>query len=110
MPNFVEIAEHVDNRSTVITDCWKAYCELEQKHWSHLTVNHSINFVDPTTGAHTQNIESTWWQLKRNLPSTHGANILHFSQYLSRRKFAGADAHICTTFLRHIVELYLGKK
>ena len=104
------IEQHVDERSAVITDCWKAYSQLEQQNWCHLTVNHSVNFVDPTTGAHTQNIENTWWQMKRNLPSTHGGNLLlHFAQYLWRRKFTGTDRHTCTTFLRHISELYPGR-
>jgi len=105
------VEQHVDERSTVITDCWKGYCQLEQDNWSHLTVNHSMNFVDPTTGTHTQNIENMWWQMKRNLSSTHGANmLLHFAQYLWRRKFDGVNSLLCTTFLHHISDIYPGRK
>ncbi|KII69129.1 hypothetical protein RF11_14099 [Thelohanellus kitauei] len=39
--------------------------------YNFLNINHSINFVDPHYGANTQNIESTWWKIKRNLPQTH---------------------------------------
>jgi len=53
------VEEHVDNRSTVIRDCWRAYEQLDQDNWQHLTVNHSHNFIDPHTSAHTQNIENT---------------------------------------------------
>ena len=33
---------------------------------SHDSVNHSIEFVDPSTGVHTQNIESYWNRTKRS--------------------------------------------
>jgi transposase-like protein len=53
--------------TTVITDCWGAYYDLEEQGYPHLTVNHSIGFVDPVSGAHTNTIESHWRHLKATL-------------------------------------------
>ena len=65
------ILEHVAPGSTIITDCWKAYDNLGAEGFQHLTVNHSYNFVDPTTGAHTNTVENLWWQIKWQLPDMH---------------------------------------
>ena len=54
----------------VMSDMWKAYDCLQDEGYNHLTVNHSLNFVDPDTGAHTQRIENTWWGIKRSMPRT----------------------------------------
>ena len=55
------------------SDGWKAYNKLqnnlELEDILHFSVNHSENFVDPETGAHTQTIEGFWRQCKAYLPS-----------------------------------------
>jgi len=47
------IHAHILPVTHVISGMWKAY--------DCLKVNHSLNLVDPNTGAHTQHIENTWW-------------------------------------------------
>ena len=39
---------------------------------NHETVNHSVNFVDPTTGVQIQNAESNWSAAKKNLKKIKG--------------------------------------
>lgn len=58
------IQAEVNIGSTVHSDEWKAYKGLGNVGYVHQSVNHSKNFVDPTTGAHTQLIERSWVELK----------------------------------------------
>ncbi|GFX01602.1 hypothetical protein TNCV_3971021 [Trichonephila clavipes] len=46
--------------TAVVSDCWKSYERLSGRGYHHLTVNHSLEFVDSETGAHTNTIEVTW--------------------------------------------------
>ena len=39
------IKRHFNKDSTVITDCWRAYDQLDADGWRHLTINHRYNFV-----------------------------------------------------------------
>ena len=82
------ITERIANGTTIMSDCWKSYDCLSTMDFEHLTVNHSYNFVDPNTEAHTQNIENLWWQIKRQLPETytrHEQLNLHLSEYIWRK-------------------------
>ena len=58
------IRDWIEPGTTVISDSWASYRNLDQQGYTHRTVNHSIHFVDPTTGAHTNTIESTWRSVK----------------------------------------------
>lgn len=57
------VQQHVDPGTTVTSDQWAAYYRLAPM-FHHLTVCHKDHFVDPTTGAHTQRIESLWASCK----------------------------------------------
>lgn len=66
------IKEYVLPGTTIMTDCWASYSTLAENDYLHLTVNprvnHPINFVDPASGAHTQNIERSWVEVRRYVP------------------------------------------
>ena len=47
------IRAHILPGTCVMSGMWKVYDYLKDEGYTHLTVNHSINFVDPDTGAHT---------------------------------------------------------
>ncbi len=78
---------------------------------THLTVNHSINFVDPSTGAHTHNIEGTWSTVKRMLRSKGVTNTssdlfqTYLQEFVWRKKHEGCDYFL--KIKEHIKEQYL---
>ncbi|KAK3881172.1 hypothetical protein Pcinc_014377 [Petrolisthes cinctipes] len=78
------IRERVEPGTTIISDCWRAYNCLEEEGYRHLTVNHSINFVDPNT--HTNTIERLWKEAKRKVP-LFGRRKKHFVGYLAKTMF-----------------------
>ena len=54
----------------IFSDCWKAYNDISKmKDFEHHTVNHSLHFVDPNTGVHTNAIESAWRVFKSKYSS-----------------------------------------
>lgn len=71
------IQRHVQPGSLVYTDEWAAYRQMQRVlGFNHQTVNHSVNFVDPITGVHTQHAESNWsYSKKEELNAVWWKNI-----------------------------------
>ena len=72
--------------SIIYSDQWKAYHRIQDElNLEHATVNHSVNFVDPETGVHTQTIESYWAKAKYKLKEMKGVSSGALSSYLDER-------------------------
>ena len=78
------IQQHVAQGTVVHSDEWRSYSQVAALPpvQSHLTVNHSVTFVDPTTGAHTQHVESYWNRAKLKLKRMKGCHSDHIAGYL----------------------------
>lgn len=103
------ITEWIVPGTTIISDCWRAYNCLQELGYTHLSVNHSVEFVNEQTGAHTNTIESLWFAAKRSF-SNSSRRKYFYGGYLSKFMFE----HMCrvngldpfTEFLKAAANLY----
>jgi superfamily II DNA helicase RecQ len=94
-----QIQKLVNINAIVNSDAWASYKQLKKLGFDHRTVNHSINFVDPQTGAHTQRVESLWgvckkWCKKQNY---------HHSEYLQDYLYEWCFKYNCHGDLKIII-------
>ena len=87
---------------------WRTYSSLATRDYTHLTVNHYQNFVDPNTGAHIKTVERLWGGCKsiiREQKSTH-SNLFetYLQEYTWRKQFdtVGQDAFSLNTLQKSI--------
>ena len=101
---------HILPGTCVMSDLWKAYDCLQDKGYDHLTVNYSLNFVNPDTGAHTEASKNTWKEVKRSWPLTGTSKELFDGclQELMRHQQYGEDPF--GNIIKHIADLYEVRK
>ena len=65
-----------------MADMWAAFGGVAAMGFELLTVNHTYNFVNPYTGAHTQNAENSWKNAKMRNKRQHGTHRAMLGSYL----------------------------
>ncbi|KAK6039433.1 hypothetical protein COOONC_23061 [Cooperia oncophora] len=83
--------------TSIISDSWRAnQISMLPQAYRHLTVNHRLNFVDPQSGAHTQNVESLWQKYKQIGKRRYGINTSRYEDYLCeflwKKQFGRSEA------------------
>jgi transposase-like protein len=93
--------------TTVISDCWAAYSSLREEGCTHFTVNHSIEFVNDTNGAHTNTIESTWKHIKVLLsPCNRKADYVYIlAEYMFRQRCKAEDIEPFCKFIEIVTTI-----
>jgi hypothetical protein len=93
------LQRHLWNGTTVRSDQWAAYNRVQQLQPVnvHNTVNHSLHFVDPATGVHTQNVESYWNRVKGKFKRMKGVHEDMLPSYLD--EFMWRERHGRTAYL-----------
>ena len=93
------IQQYILPGSIIYSDLWKAYNSIPSlpQGYSHYTVNHSTNFLNPSDpNIHTQNIESLWSSYKRKFRHQAGNNSqtypTYFPEFLWRKRFGDVSS------------------
>ncbi|VDL81734.1 unnamed protein product [Nippostrongylus brasiliensis] len=79
------ITKYIRPGTIIVSDSWRAYSNIAilPQGYTDLTVNHQVNLVDPSSGAHTQNIECHWQKFKAMNKRKYGINNRRYADYLS---------------------------
>ena len=77
------IQRWVEPGTIIITDCLASYNHLDELGYYHFTVNHSQNFIDKVTQAHTERIEGLWHWIRKHAMPGSGCHLEDVNFYLS---------------------------
>ena len=73
-------------------------------------MNHSVTFVDPVTGVHTQNAESYWNRVKTKLKRMKGCHAHQIPSYLDefmwRERYGQSKRVAFNSIMRDIAHQY----
>jgi len=97
------LQRHILPGSTVWTDCWHGYCQVAQQGYHHEVVNHNENFVDPTTGVHTDNVKSRWAACKAMLKHCFSVHHQYLPDYLDEHVWRSRHLHNGMIIFHHII-------
>ena len=106
------IQAHTAPGTTIHSDQWRSYSAVATLPpvASHSTVNHSLHFVDPATGVHTQHIECYWARVKNKIKRMKGCHAHEIPSYLDefmwRERFGKTRNEALHSIFQDIAQIY----
>ena len=106
------IHQHVLPGTIIWSDEWAAYNRVAALPGvaGHEVVNHSLHFVDPTTGVNTQTVESYWNRIKRKFKRMMGVSsrqlALHLDEFMWRERYGKTAGEAFTNVCADISRQY----
>lgn len=108
------IEEHVAPGSTIHSDGLASYNNINTlpviPPYQHLVVNHNRNFVDPQTGACTNNIECYWKNCKKkfkHMLGVHNTQLSsHLDEFMWRQIHGQCHQEALTNIILHLSQWY----
>lgn len=102
------IANVVAPGSIIHSDSWRAYANVARLGFQHGMVNHHIQFVNPVTGVHTNNVERYWGSVKKKIKRVCGSNEPLLPSYLDefmwRERYGETHGEAFNNLLLHLSE------
>ena len=104
------LQQHLRSGTVVHSDEWAAYRRVQHlpSVAQHQTVNHSLHFVNPATGVHTQHIESYWNRVKtkfKRMKGVHETMLESYSDEFMWRERHGRTAYTALNSLIRDISL-----
>ena len=103
------IEQYIRPQTEIHSDLWRAYGGIQAlpEGYKHLTVNHSLNFVDPITYACTNHVENMWKNAKISHKARCGTQRTLLPSYLQefmwRQRFG---EHPFRNIIEQITQIY----
>ena len=88
------IQKWIQPGSIIHSDCWKSYNKLSKLGYTHITINHSKEFMNVSNVACTNSIESDWHHAKFSMPryGVHqGMHAAYLAEFTWRCKYSDSD-------------------
>lgn len=102
------IQKWIEPGTIIVSDCWKAYCNLEKHGYIHRTVNHSKEFLNKDgENTNLNKIEGHWRQAKCK-PPKFGVRKHLFSSYLAEFiwRYMHRNEDLFEVFLNGVKKVY----
>ena len=103
------ITENVEEGSHIVTDEWRGYSRSTEREYTHHTVNHSRNYVDPESGYHTQNVERAWVDCKCYMKKSRGGGPhlqAHLDEFAWRKMRKNSPDGLLNAFLSDVKAVF----